>query len=519
MVSLPLLYFLVSVSGASVLSLEILGTRILGPFFGVSLYLWSALITVTLAALSLGYALGGRYADRGPKLSRMAGLLALAGLWLLLIPWIKQPLLQLVEPFDLRAAVLGSALVLFAPPLVLLGMVTPYALRLKARSVERVGRDAGNLYAVSTIASVISALATGFWLIPYLGVLRLTIVVAVVLLLSASYAFWRARKEGARADAVLAATLSLLAALGGGTSLTHARTLPPGLLWVHDSPYSEIRVLDRPDGTYLLLDGGVHTIAGFGMGESHHRYVPVLESCELMHPEPGRMLLLGLGGGVVVQAYHQAGWKIDAVEIDPSVVEAAREFFGLRPHDAKIVVDDARHFLRESEEKWDLILVDAFGSSSIPFHLVSEEFFALAKAHLASNGLLAMNVECRQWYDPLVASVGLTMKQEFPKVWALPTQEPPNTLGNVVLLSAVDPNFELPEDKLPRPLNFVNDDYEHWRVVQMNHAWDNRFDPAKLEGAEVLSDDRNPVDLWSNAVNREARVELREFFGDSPQLR
>ncbi len=519
MVSIPLLYFLVSVSGASVLCLEILGTRILGPFFGVSLYLWSALITVTLAALSLGYALGGRYADRGPKLSRMAGLLALAGLWVLLVPWLKHPILRVTGPLDLRAAVLGSAVVLFAPPLVLLGMVTPYALRLKARSVERVGRDAGNLYAVSTIASVISALATGFWLIPYLGVLRLTLLVAVILLLSASYAFWRARKEGARADAVLAAALSLLAALGGGASLTHARALPPGLLWLHDSPYSEIRVLDRPDGTYLLLDGGVHTIAGFGMGESHHRYVPVLESCELMHPTPGRMLLLGLGGGVVVQAYHQAGWKIEAVEIDPSVVEAARQYFGLRPQDATIVVDDARHFLRESNEKWDLILVDAFGSSSIPFHLVSKEFFALAKEHLTSQGILAMNVECRQWYDPLVASVGMTMEQEFPKVWALPTQEPPNTLGNVVLLGLADPDFELPEDKLPRPLDFVNDDYEHWRVVQMNHAWDNRFDPAELNNGQILSDDRNPVDLWSNAVNRAARVELRKFFGDSPLLR
>ncbi len=231
------------------------------------------------------------------------------------------------------------------------------------------------------------------------------------------------------------------------------------------------------------------------------------------------MLVLGLGGGVVVQAYHQAGWKVDAVEIDPSVVHAAREYFGLRPQDAKVAIEDARHFLRESEQRWDLIVVDAFGSSSIPFHLVSEEFFALAKAHLKPHGILAMNVECREWHDPLVASVGLTLKQQFPVVWALPTQEPPNTLGNVVLLGAMDPEFQLPDERLPRPLDFINDDYEHWRVVQMNHAWANRFDPTQLPGAQILSDDRNRVDLWSDAVNRKARAELREFFGDSPLLR
>jgi hypothetical protein len=169
------LYLTVSVSGASVLAVEILGTRILGPFYGVSLFLWSALITVTLAALSAGYVLGGRWADKGATYARLSSLLAGAGAWLLLVPWIRSPLLSIAEPFGLRLAALVAALVLFFVPLMLLGMVSPYAIKLRASSLEEIGRSAGNLYAISTAASVAAALVTGFFLIPNVGVYRLTL--------------------------------------------------------------------------------------------------------------------------------------------------------------------------------------------------------------------------------------------------------------------------------------------------------------------------------------------------------
>ncbi len=518
---LILLYVLVSISGAAVLALEILGTRLLGPFFGVSLYLWSALITVTLASLAAGYALGGRWADRRPLLSRLGALFAAAGLWVLIIPWIKHPLLQLIGGMGLRSAVLVSAVVLFAVPLTLLGMITPYALRLKATSVDHVGRDAGNLYAASTIASVVAALATGFWLLPSLGVLRLTLFVGVVLLVGSALAFWGVRRTGSenRRVASSAALLFFLMAAAAGYGVVRAEVPPRSLLFKCDSPYSEVRVLQHEDGRYLLLDGGVHTVEGFGQGESHHRYVPVFESLEYLFDEPGRMLLLGLGGGVVAVDYHLAGWEVDAVEIDPMVVDVARRFFDLKPAQARVHLGDARRFLLETPKRWDLILVDAFGSSSIPFHLVTEEFFALVREHLLPNGVLAMNVEARQWYDPVVASIGKTLRQDFPVVWALPTQEPRNVLGNVVLVAGVDPALHFDEERLPRPIDVLYDDYEHWRVIQMNHGWDNRFDPAALARAEVLTDDRNRIELWSDAVNRQARVQLRETFGDDPALR
>ena len=179
------LYLLVAISGACVLTVEILGTRILGPFYGTSLFLWSALISVTLAALSLGYALGGRWADKGATLFRLSLLLALAGLWIICIPWLKRPILLLTESVGIRFAVLTTAFILFFPPLTLLGMISPYAIKLKAQNLTEIGRTAGNLYAVSTIASVLSALLTGFVLIPNVGVAGLTMLTGLVLLVTA----------------------------------------------------------------------------------------------------------------------------------------------------------------------------------------------------------------------------------------------------------------------------------------------------------------------------------------------
>src|SRR5262245_57856317 len=251
-----LLYVVVAISGAAVLVIEVLGTRILGPFYGVSLYLWSALIAVTLAALSLGYAIGGRWADRRPEAQVLAGIIAVAGLWMLAVPWLRDPLLRLTESWGLRTAVLVTATILFGPPLTLLGMVGPFALRLRLEDVARAGRTAGDLYAISTVASVAGALATGFWLIPVIGVTRLTLGVGAALLVAAAIA---ARSPSGRASGAMAWIPLLLA--GGAAWLTtlpaHAGTT--GLVHTEDSAYAELRVLDRAGRRCMLIDGGLHT--------------------------------------------------------------------------------------------------------------------------------------------------------------------------------------------------------------------------------------------------------------------
>ena len=496
------LYFTVSVSGASVLAIEILGTRILGPFYGVSLFLWSALITVTLAALSAGYALGGRWADKGATYPRLSSLLAGAGLWLVAVPWIRNPLLHLAEPFGLRFAALVAALALFFVPLMLLGMVSPYAIKLRASSLDEIGRSAGNLYAVSTVASVVAALLTGFFLIPSFGVYRLTLAVGILLVAAALPGFL-----GKRLPAVkLVLPIVILAAGAGLIRGSHENAPDPGrgLVFRGQSPYGEIRVVNDREFRYLLIDGAVHTVVDTSLYYSTAMpYVNVVDIARGYFERPGRLLLIGLGGGSVAKSYHRNGWEVDAVEIDPLVTSLAYEYFGFDSLEARVHQMDGRRFLLASGGAYDVIALDAFGSSSIPFHLASREAFALMASRLAPDGVFVLNVQSIGWNGTIVRSLAATLKTQFPNVLALPTMEPPDQLGNVVFFASRR-SLDL-RDEPPVPIDRFSPEYDR------AHAWDNRFEPD-MRGVPVLTDDRNYVDLWSDAVNVRERKELHEMF-------
>ncbi len=166
--------------------------------------------------------------------------------------------------------------------------------------------------------------------------------------------------------------------------------------------------------------------------------------------------------------------------------------------------DDGRRYLAaQPPASYDLIVMDAFGSSAIPFHLVTEEVFALIRSRLAPGGLLAMNIESVGWHTDLVEAVGNTAAQVFPHVQVLPIAEPPTELGNVVMLASDQPQVVL------QALPSVSDRWSGG--YNLNHAWDNRFAPRA--DAPVLTDDRNPVALWSDGVNRVARAQMHKWFG------
>ena len=495
------IYLAVIITGASVLAIELLGTRVIAPFYGASLYLWSALISVTLSALSAGYAIGGRWADRGPRLSRFALVIGAAGLWIMVIPWLRLPVLAASELAGLRAAVIITATVLFFPPLAFLGMVSPYAIRLKASSLDQVGRTAGNLYSVSTIASVAAAIATGFFLIPNVGVYRLLFLIGFALVATAILGFVIQRKS----RIALAAALVWVIVSALLFRVAPAETADPdnGLILVEQSAYGEIRVIDLDDIRYMLIDGGTHTAIDPMTWESRFPYVNVLDLTRGFFDQPGEMLLIGLGGGSVAKSFYHDGWRVDAVEIDPVVIRIAREYFGLQRGEATVYEMDARQFLITHDKQYDLIVMDAYGSSSIPFHLVTTEALGLIQSHLKTGGIVAMNVEAAGWHDVIARALAATAHQHFEHIKTLPIAEPPDQLGNLILLVS---NRELTlKIEPPAPMDRFSPEYDR------AHAWDNRFE-EDIKGVPVFTDDLNPIDIWAERANLEARKRLHALF-------
>ncbi|MGD8884305.1 MAG: fused MFS/spermidine synthase, partial [Gammaproteobacteria bacterium] len=168
--------------GALVMAIEVMGSRVIGPFFGVSLFVWTSLITVTLVALSLGYAFGGYLADRYSSPKYLYSIIMVAGALTLLVPMLQAPVLKLCAPLGLRTGAFISTLILFGPALFLLGCVSPYLVKIAASQLRNLGAVVGGLYALSTIGSTAGTVITGFLLVALLGVDKIFLVTGSLLI-------------------------------------------------------------------------------------------------------------------------------------------------------------------------------------------------------------------------------------------------------------------------------------------------------------------------------------------------
>ena len=407
-------------AGIGSLATEIAASRLLAPYFGSSTIVWANLIGIVLAGLAFGYWLGGRVADRRPQ-PRLLGLIVLAAaLWVALTPFVARPFLDAaVGNLDdaSAGAVVGSffaVLLLFAPAVVLLGMVSPFAIRLALTDVESAGAVAGRFYALSTAGSLLGTFVPALLAIPLVGTQRTLLGTAALLALSASFLL-------GRKVLVLAAAIAALVAVPPG-----AIKPQPGVLHEEDSLYQFIQVVERPDGKRVLhLNEGVavhsvwrpDTVLTGGVWDAFLA-VPALLDRPLRS-----VAILGNAGGTTARAlgvfYPQA--RVDGVELDPAVSRVGREYFGLDDNPRLTVHDaDARPFLRRTDARYDLILVDAYHQPYVPFYLATREFFRLARERLAPGGILALNVASVPGDDRLLEGIAGTLRHEFESVSVWP---------------------------------------------------------------------------------------------------
>jgi spermidine synthase len=400
-------------AGAAIMMLEILAGRLMAPHYGHSIYLWGALIGVVLAALASGYAIGGRLGDRVPLPAAVYALLLAAAAFVAVLPWTASALLPATRGLGPRTGAIAGAVLVTALPCLALAALSPILVRRLAR--ERLAAAAGNAYAVSTAGSIAGTFFAAFYAIPELGSrVSLLLTAAVIAFAALALAIGERRRRPA-------AFALLLLPLGAAAPGEMAAGTP-----VHrvESAYNLIEVVDRGDRRLLFLNdrNGYHSVMVkgallTGVVHDHFLIAPLLPGSTAT---AGRMLFLGVAGGISIRQLAEVypALKLTGVEIDPAVLDAARDHFGLTESErVELVAADARWFVTNDHTHYDVIAVDLFQDTSIPPACTTVEFFNQLAARLNPDGVLIMNVFARHDRDQLVGPLMHSVAQVFPGVF------------------------------------------------------------------------------------------------------
>lgn len=474
---------LVFVVGGASLGVEIAAARLLAPYFGASTIVWANTIGIVLVALSAGYWIGGRVADRNPDPARLGALVLLAAALIAVVPFAARPFLGFsVEAFEglslaTFAGSLFGVLILVAVPVALLGAVAPWAARLAVGDDARgAGEAVGRLYAISTAGSLVGTMTSALVAIPLLGTQRTFIAFALALGLVAILA------GGRRALPVVAA-LALALAIPPGT----VKDGEDRVLYEGETVQQYVRIVEREDGSRAMeLNEGhaVHSLwrPGSYLTGDYWDGMVVLPALGARGAEPRRIAILGNAGGTVARAFghYFPRAAVDAVEIDGELTALGREYLGLRNPRMEAFAADARPWLEAAAGGYDAILVDAYRQPYIPFYLTTAEFFALAAERLAPGGVVIVNVGHPEGSAALEQVLGATMASAFPRVLRDPIVAV-NTLlvGGGAGISAA--HLEAVAPALPPDLR---------RLALESSA---RLGP-RIPGGAVYTDDRAPVE-------------------------
>jgi len=440
-----LLDVIVFVSGAVLMALEIVGSRVLAPYFGNSIFVWGSLISVVLAALSAGYYWGGRLSEQNPSFARLLLMLIVPGAMIFVLPFFYPSVnLWIAEnDFGPRLNPLIAGAIFFLVPGIFLGAISPYAIRLGATALSTVGSTAGTLYALSTCGSIFGTLFTAFYLIPVLGVANIIHALGVTLMLLAAIMWPLTRELKARRTAAAKAAVVVVAAL--------AFVVPPEAWAIYktllekDSFYHHIRVQQDDEARYLYFDQTLQSAMNLddptALRLVYSRYVSLGFT---FRPDAKKALVVGLGGGSVPKKWQKEfpTLDIDVAEIDPEVVQIAKKYFSFQEgKNLHAYAQDGRLFLTRAAQRYDVILLDAYFKDSIPFHLTTKEFFTVASQKLAPNGVVVMNIigAVTGPGGKITRSVAKTLRGIFPQVYLFAVRRPDNasldTIQNVILVA------------------------------------------------------------------------------------
>ena len=485
-----LLYIVVFICGAMVMILELVASRILAPFVGTSSYVWTSLIGIILGSLSFGYWLGGRLADRNPKRFALAMILFNAAIFIGATTFINILVLSVIEQYisDIRIAAIISTLVLFSFPSVLLGMVSPYAVKLQMADIDKTGSTVGNLYAISTIGSIVGTFLAGFVLIPSFGSEKNLLIISIVLLFTSFIVYF---DKGFKLNILFFIILIMTLLIPNPAFLVYGKTDLKDIdteysrIWIYPTYYEnkEVKVFqtgnEYSSAMYLNND------------ELVFEYTKYYDLAEHFNTGFNKALMLG-GAAYSYPKYYLNKYTnatIDVAEIDSRVTDIAKSEFRLKNNPRlRIFHEDGRIFLNKTKNKYDVIYGDAFRSKSVPYQLTTKDAVEKMYNVLNDNGVVVINIISSIEGDKGKFFRGeyKTYKNIFPQVYVFPVEGIKNgeEIQNIMLValkSKDKPSFESTDSELNEYLA---------------HLWKEEI-PNDIP---ILTDDYSPVEYYTMGI-------------------
>jgi len=494
------IYAVAFVTGAIVMSFEMLGSRYLNPYFGSGIYTWAALISTVLIALTAGYFLGGTLADRTASPAVLALTVMIGSLYLLALPSFAQAILEFVLAGidDIRVGSLISSLALMFFPVTFLGMYSPFAIRLLLRSAQHSGRVSGAVYGISTAGSIVGTLGTTFFLIPTIGSRAITLTLGALGLAAGLALLTLARRRAGAA--LILITLTAPTAPAGRADNLIDEGIRAGMLERADgrlahieTEYNDVFITKRQHQLVMSFQvkGWDYTESVSNLLDPNDlplRYAQVMTIATIYPEAPRKILMLGLGGGSISTylGRFMPEAAIMTVEIDPGVITAAKTYFGLRETERmRYRAGDGRVFLNRNSELYDLILLDAYRGGYVPFHLLTRQFYTLVKQRLAPGGAAAFNVHDG---SKLYASTVKTLGEVFAALDLYPTG-----LGEVIAIGSAS---RLDVETLEHRAAALQK--QHGFRFSLPEILQRRIDKPQSHAAkgEVITDDFAPADVY-----------------------
>lgn len=468
---------------------ELAGSRVLGPYFGTSIFVWTGLIGIILGSLSLGYYLGGKIADKKPSVICLSLIILLAAMAIGLTILIKSFLLPALQNIfaDTRLASVVASLILFSPASVLLGMVSPYAVKLKIENLNTTGSTVGNLYAISTAGSIIGTFLSGFYLIPQFGTNKLLLILSITLIVIALAL--AVEKHTVLKIAILTILIAGWQANSGLDYLAEKN----GFIDV-DTAYNRIWIYNHGDSQtnktvkIMRINNENHSSMFLDSDELVNEYTKYYHLAKHFNPNFKKALMFG-GAGYsypkdFLLKYPEA--KIDVVEIDPGVTALAKKYFKLEENPRLAIFhEDGRVYLNTTREKYDVIFGDAFSSHySVPYQLTTKEAVQKKYDILNDNGVVLLNIisAIEGIKGEFLRAEYTTYKSIFPRVYLFPVRKPGDgrEVQNIILVAL----------KSEKKQAFYNVDPKLNEYLQ--HLWKKDID----RDMPILTDDFAPVDYY-----------------------